>query len=221
MIFLKDRIPGFDEFNDEHSNDGSPVLEMYIAERGVVIPEKDWRKIPTHMRSSTGLNFGKDEEETLYKYTDKSGVVGQVAMLDVVIPVRIDQVSHAAEQIYRWEHRFDQVDQEEVVRDVEMAAPKLAELVLNNKITPGLGANARTGERSDYRGLVWLYNIESGLNVIVQVKGKEQREHAFKIAIITVLRRRNMTWSRASEMAKITVSSTEARIVYVPTKATP
>ncbi len=173
------------------------------------------------MRSRTGLNFGKDEEETLYKYTDKSGEVGEVAMLDVVIPVRVDQVSHAAEQIYRWEHRFDQVDQDEVIWNVEKAAPKLAELVLNGRITPGRGADARTGEKSDYRGLVWLYNIESGLNVIVQVKGREQREHAFKIAIITVLRRRNMTWSRASDMAKITVSSTEARIVYTPPKTTP
>jgi len=191
---------------------------MYITERGIIVPEKEWERTSVPMHSSTGLNFGEDSDETLYKYIDKTGAIGHVADLTVALPVRVDQVTHAAHQIYRWEHRWDQADQKEVLWNVEKAAPKIAELVFNDVIVLGTGSNTHTGQRPNYMGMVWLYNIESGLNVIVQVKKKEQRDHAFKITILTVLRRRGMSWKRMSEMAKITISETEARIVFVPTK---
>ena len=216
MILIGDSIPSFDEF----ACDDSRILEMYINERGETIPPDEWRKTAVHMRNvNTGLNMGKDREETLYKYTDKSGEHGPIARMNLAIPVQIDQVSHAAEQMYRWEHRFDQVDQAEILKDVTTAAPKLAELVLNGGIVPGKPFNRDDRGNKDYGGMVWLYNVESGLNIIVQVKGKEQRDHAFKITIVTVLRKRGMEkWSK--DMPKVTVSSTEARIVYVPSKTT-
>lgn len=214
---MSNAVGGFSAFSESITDGPTLPIELYIAERGIIIPREQWRKTTVGAKSDTGLNFGEDSEETLYKYTDKAGVIGPVAKLNVVLPVQIDQAAHAAHQMYRWEHRFDQVDQAEVMSNVELAAPKIAELVFQGILMPGVGANSRRGTKSDYNGLVWLYNIDTGLNVIVQVKPAEQRgEQAFKIAIITILRRAGITFSKASVMPKITVSATEARVVYTP-----
>lgn len=220
MFEMTDMVPCFEQFSTDNCF-GAPLTEMFIGEGGIIIPREEWQRTATTMRSPHGLNFGKDNEETLTKYVDRTGTIGQVAMINVPVPVRIDQVSHAANQIYRWEHRYDQVTEEEVMSNVKMAAPKILELVLNGALTPGTGTNNVTGQNTNYSGQVWIYNIDTGLNIIVQAKGKEQRDHAIKIAVITVLRLRNMTWNKANSMPKITVSSTDARIAYIPQNPKP
>lgn len=208
---MNDMVPCFELFCESECF-GAPLVEVAIDERGQTIPQSEWEKTFVRMRSQKGLNYGKDSEETLIKYVPKEGVIGRVATMNVVVPVRIDQVSHAANQIYRWEHRWDQVTEEEVMSDVKMAAPKLVELVLNGGMTPG----TRQDDARNPVGQVWLYNIESGLNIIVQVKEKEQSDHSLKVVVVTVLRQKGMTWSRGDDMPKITISSTEARIVATP-----
>ena len=168
----------------------------------------------------SGLNMGRDTEEDLIKYIDRTGKVGRVANLSIPIDisVAVDQVEHAADQIYRWEHRFDQVDESEIMSDVEMAAPKIVELFINDAIAAGTSGNRQTGQGGNNMGFVWLFNIETRLNTILQVKNREQRDHNIKLVVITVLRAQNASFSKRDSMVKITISSSEARVVYVPKK---
>lgn len=217
MILFEDCVQSFDEFCERNAGNDSPIFEAYITERGIVIPQSEWRKLPTNMRNSrTGLNFGKDEEETIYKFADKAGSTGQVGSLNVPIDVRIDQTSHAANQIYRWEHRFDQVDQEEILSDVRKAAPAIIELILNGKMKVGTGWNPEKNTEQNYEGQVWIKNSDTMLNTIVQAKGRESKNYPLKLLVVTVLRKKEMSLSRRDLMPKIVVGDTHDPIVVAP-----
>ena len=217
MVFFNDIIQSFDEFCDNNAGEGSPILEAYITERGMVIPQSEWRRIPTTMRNSrTGLNFGKDEEETIYKFADKAGSTGQVGSLNVPIDVRIDQTGHAANQIYRWEHRFDQVDQEEILSDIRKATPSIIDLILNGRLNLGTGWNQTKGTEQNFEGQVWIKNSDTMLNTIVQAKGRESKGYPIKLLVITVLRKKEMSLSRRDTMPKIVVGDTHEPIVVTP-----
>ena len=213
---MDNKVPSFEEFNDSNIDGSNHILEMYISERGQVIPETEWKRTPVTMyNSATGLNFGSDKGEQLFKYTNKTGQVGPIANFSVTIPLQLDFVRHAAEHIYRWEHRFDQVDQAEVIADVKTVAPQIVDLILNSNMTPG--ANIARG--TDYKGLIHVYNDQSDLNVIVQAKHRENNTHVIKLAVITVLRVKNMMLSKSAEMPQITITKTGPKITYIPPKS--
>lgn len=212
MLFFSETICDF----KSHVENCAVGPVIVINERGQEIPPEKWERTVTRMRNETGLNFGNDTEENLVKFIDMQGKVGYVEMLTIPVKVRIDQTSHAANQQYRWEHRYDQVSDEEILGDVRMAAPKILEIVLNDDIDVGTRQIHRDA-KNRFSGHVWLYNIRTGLNIIVQVKHKEQNDgQMIKFVVVTMKRQRDMTWTRAYNMPKITVSDSEARIVYVP-----
>jgi hypothetical protein len=220
LDFFNHSIQSFEEFCDENAGEGSPILEAYITERGMTVPESDWRKIRTNMRggkAGTGLDFGNAEEEVLYKYTDQVGQTGQVGRLSIPIDVRIDQTSHAANQIYRWEHRFDQVDQEEILSDIKKAAPTILDLVLSGQLKVGTGWSPRKGTQQNYEGQVWIKNSNTMLNTIVQVKGRESKEYPLKLLVVTVLRKKDFnSLTRRDQMTKIVISDAHETFVVLP-----
>ena len=219
-------VPLFEDFSERIADGRSDVVEILITEDGDAYPSGGkFEKIPVKMSNVTGLNMGRDAEEYLYKYTHDTGKIGPVKMMQVAIPVRIDMTTHAAHQQYRWEHRWQPVGDDEILSDVQMAAPKIVHLAVSDQLPYGTMASVRTGTASNMKGLVWIFNIRTKLNIIAQVRQwtPEDRgeKYLLKVTVITILRGQNVTFSKASEMPKITVSETEARIAYVPKKTTP
>jgi hypothetical protein len=208
----------FEEFCRINCTVESPILEFYVLESGEVLRGGEFEKIPVTATNASGLNMGRDTEETLYKYARLMGKVGEVATLNVPVPVKIDMTIHAAHQQYRYEHRYSPVTDEEILDTVKIAAPKIMELAINDGIQYGTMANAKTGEASNMQGMVWLFNIRTNLNAIVQARRQDRFGHAMKLTVLTILRHPKMMWKKAETMPKITVSETEARIVYVPPK---
>lgn len=215
-------VPIFEQFSDSIAACGSDLMEFLITEDGETygMGDRRFEKIPVKMSNITGLNLGRDADEYLYKYTHDTGKIGTVKMMQVPIQVRMDMTTHAAHQQYRWEHRWEPVKDDEILHDVQMAAPKIVHLAVSGQLPYGTMANVRTGTASNMQGMVWVFNIRTKLNLIVQVRqwtpDDRGEKYLLKITVITVLRGQNVSFSRADSMPKITVSEQEARIAYVP-----
>lgn len=207
MLEMNDKVPSFAEFRLVHTYDRP--ISIIITESGKPIPEEQWEDHKEKVSSTRGLNFGKDSEEFLHKFVRKTDSPGEMGKLTVTSPitVRIDRSEHAGHQIYRWEHREDQVTWKEALDDIELALPVIVECV-----NQGL----RLGSATDYLGMLWLYNLDTRLNMILQVKKQEQPGSMFKIVIVTILRERLANFKMEKNMPKITIEGGKAFLAHAP-----
>ena len=195
MLEINDRVPGFIEFNLLNAY-GDPV-SFLVTEAGIIIPQKDWKETWT---------------DGLHKFVDRADEEGELTKISVEAPatVEIDRSNHAVNQIYRWEHRNNQVTWDEIVADIKKAAPLVVKIINDGMVM---------GARGNQRGRIWIHNQDNNLNLIVQVKGQEQPGHLFKIVVVTILRAPDVKfYKQAPFMAKINIDGGVARITYSPEK---
>ena len=166
-------------------------------------------------------DMGTKNEEELKKYTDQTGIVGEIGNIEFEGPfkIQISNSSHAAHQQYRVGHREKPVTDAEVLADLKTAGPQIAKLITTKNFKPGretIGTSAVYDDKrvlKDSHGNVWIYNSDSRLNLIIQVKKAEKTGTTFSILVVSINRQREMhEFGPLKYRAKIVISGGNAKL---------
>ena len=213
MLEFNHIVPNFSQF----ATDEAPIFELLITERGETIPREEW--VDGGLRVNVDNVAHPGEKDILTKYVDRTDKPGFLQKLAVKMPdgktkrVVVDKTRHAGHQLYRWGHRTDQVEWDEVLSDINIALPTMIKFAENGM---EIGDAYDRGNLAS-AGKVWIQNADSNLNLVVQLKNAPEREigYKYRLAIVTIIRIESSKFIKAY-MPKLVISGDTVTVEREP-----